>query len=59
MTEVRAVEADNHYYETLDTFTRHLDPDFKRRGVHAVRRERFDVVLRSLSTARDSRKESR
>ena len=22
----RAVDADNHYYETLDAFTRHLDP---------------------------------
>jgi len=30
------IDADNHYYETLDAFTRHLDPAFKRRGVHAV-----------------------
>ena len=23
----RAVDADQHYYEPLDAFTRHLDPD--------------------------------
>jgi predicted TIM-barrel fold metal-dependent hydrolase len=32
----RPVDADNHYYETLDAFTRHLDPAYKRRGVHPV-----------------------
>ena len=26
-------DADNHYYEPLDAFTRHLDPEFKHRGV--------------------------
>jgi len=35
--ETRPVDADNHYYESLDAFTRHLDPEFKRRGVRAVR----------------------
>ena len=25
----RAVDADNHYYETLDAFTRHLDTEFR------------------------------
>jgi predicted TIM-barrel fold metal-dependent hydrolase len=35
--ELRPVDADNHYYETLDAFTRHLDPKFKHRGVRAVR----------------------
>ena len=29
----RAVDADNHYYETLDACTRHLDKEFRRRGV--------------------------
>ena len=38
MTEtVRPIDADNHYYETLDAFTRHLDPAFKRRGVQVMK----------------------
>ena len=37
VTERRPVDADNHYYEALDAFTRHLDPEFKRRGVRVVR----------------------
>ena len=28
-----AVDADHHYYEPLDSFTRHLPKEFKRRGV--------------------------
>jgi predicted TIM-barrel fold metal-dependent hydrolase len=28
-----AFDADNHYYEAIDAFTRHLDPAFRRRGV--------------------------
>jgi predicted TIM-barrel fold metal-dependent hydrolase len=31
------MDADNHYYEPLDAFTRHLDPEFKRRGVVVVK----------------------
>jgi hypothetical protein len=31
--ELRPVDADNHSYETLDAFTRHLDRAFKDRGV--------------------------
>jgi predicted TIM-barrel fold metal-dependent hydrolase len=34
--DFRPIDADNHYYETLDAFTRHLDPAYKRRGVHPV-----------------------
>jgi predicted TIM-barrel fold metal-dependent hydrolase len=34
--ELRPVDADNHYYETLDAFTRYLDKPFKRRGVRVV-----------------------
>ena len=34
--ELRPVDADNHYYESLDAFTRHLDKPFKRRGVRVV-----------------------
>ena len=30
------IDADNHYYETLDACTRHLDPEFRRRGVQVV-----------------------
>jgi len=29
----RAIDVDNHYYEPLDAFTRHLDRKFRRRGV--------------------------
>ena len=30
------IDADNHYYEPLDAFTRHLDPKYKQRGVQVV-----------------------
>ena len=30
------IDVDNHYYEPLDSFTRHLDKKFKRRGVQMV-----------------------
>jgi predicted TIM-barrel fold metal-dependent hydrolase len=30
------IDADNHYYEALDAFTRHLDPKFRERGVRPV-----------------------
>ena len=33
---VRPIDADNHYYEPLDAFTRHLDKAFKRRGVRPL-----------------------
>jgi predicted TIM-barrel fold metal-dependent hydrolase len=33
---LKPIDADNHYYETLDAFTRHLDPKFRRRGVQVV-----------------------
>jgi predicted TIM-barrel fold metal-dependent hydrolase len=32
----KAIDADNHYYEPLDAFTRHLDKEFKLRGVQMV-----------------------
>ena len=31
-----AIDVDNHYYETIDSFTRHLPKEFKRRGVQMV-----------------------
>jgi len=34
--DARPIDADNHYYESLDAFTRHLDPKFKDRGVRPV-----------------------
>src|SRR4051812_39198663 len=34
--EARPIDADNHYYEPLDAFTRHLDPTFADRGVKPV-----------------------
>ena len=33
---LRPIDADNHYYESLDAFTRHLHPDFRRRGVRVL-----------------------
>jgi len=33
----RPFDADNHYYEPLDAFTRHQDPKMSRRGVQVVR----------------------
>jgi predicted TIM-barrel fold metal-dependent hydrolase len=34
--DYKAIDVDNHYYEPLDSFTRHLDKKFKRRGVQMV-----------------------
>src|SRR3546814_9767455 len=34
--DARPIDADNHYYETLDAFTRHLDPKMADRGVKPV-----------------------
>lgn len=36
MDDLRPFDADNHYYEPLDAFTRHLDPEFARRGVQVI-----------------------
>jgi hypothetical protein len=33
----RIVDADNHYYEPDDCFTRHLDPTYADRAYHIVR----------------------
>jgi predicted TIM-barrel fold metal-dependent hydrolase len=32
-TDFAAFDADNHYYEATDAFTRHLGPRFKKRGI--------------------------
>lgn len=34
--DTRPIDADNHYYEPLDAFTRHLDERFRDRGVKPV-----------------------
>ncbi|HEY7054544.1 MAG TPA: amidohydrolase family protein [Mycobacterium sp.] len=34
--DYQAIDVDNHYYEPIDSFTRHLDKKFKRRGVQMV-----------------------
>jgi predicted TIM-barrel fold metal-dependent hydrolase len=31
------VDADNHYYEPYDCFTRHIDPAFADRAIHAIK----------------------
>ncbi len=43
--ESRAIDADNHYYEALDSCTRHLDPAFKRRGVEVLDQGTHKVLL--------------
>ncbi len=43
---VRPIDADNHYYESLDAFTRHLDPAFRDRGVRVLRDgKRVEMVM--------------
>src|SRR5512143_1545641 len=43
---IRPIDADNHYYEPLDAFTRHLDPAFKRRGVRPLQEgKRVELVI--------------
>ena len=39
------IDADNHYYEPLDAFTRHLDPAFRDRGVKPVREGKRTYLL--------------
>jgi len=34
--DFRPIDADNHYYESLAAFTRHLDPKMRRRGVQVL-----------------------
>jgi predicted TIM-barrel fold metal-dependent hydrolase len=43
---LRLIDADNHYYESLDAFTRHLDPAFTRRGVQPMKNgKRTEMVI--------------
>src|SRR4051794_28033365 len=43
--DYRPIDADNHYYESLDAFTRHLDPAFRQRGVQVMKDERGHTQL--------------
>src|SRR5262249_17616094 len=43
--DARPFDADNHYYETLDAFTRHLDPAYRHRGVQVIQTEKRTLVL--------------
>jgi predicted TIM-barrel fold metal-dependent hydrolase len=42
---LRPIDADNHYYESLDAFTRHLPREFKRRGVRVVQEGKRTELL--------------
>jgi predicted TIM-barrel fold metal-dependent hydrolase len=43
--EYRPFDADNHYYEPLDAFTRYLDPTFAHRGVQVVKKGSHTEIL--------------
>ena len=43
--DYEAIDADNHYYEPLDAFTRHLEPKYKDRGVKVVNDGRHTHLL--------------
>jgi predicted TIM-barrel fold metal-dependent hydrolase len=42
----RPIDADNHYYEPLDAFTRHLPKEFRQRGVRPVQHgKRVELLI--------------
>lgn len=43
--DVRPIDADNHYYESLDAFTRHLPKEFRRRGVQVLQGARGPAIV--------------
>lgn len=43
--DYRPFDADNHYYEALDAFTRYQDPTMKRRGVQIVTEGKRSYVV--------------
>lgn len=53
----RPFDADNHYYESLDSFTRYQPPAMKRRGVQILRegKRAFVVVADKISRFNFSR----
>lgn len=43
---LRPIDADNHYYEPLDAFTRHLPKEFRQRGVRPVQHgKRVELLI--------------
>lgn len=42
---MKPIDADNHYYESLDAFTRHLPRDFRRRGVQVLQGARGPEIV--------------
>ncbi|MGA8369346.1 MAG: amidohydrolase family protein [Acidimicrobiales bacterium] len=43
--DYKPIDADNHYYESLDAFTRYLDREYKRRGVQVVKNGTHTEVI--------------
>ena len=43
--DFRPVDADHHYYEPLDACNRHLDPEYRGRGVEVVEQGRHRLLL--------------
>ncbi|MGW0044898.1 amidohydrolase family protein [Rhodococcus sp. NPDC003348] len=43
--DYRAIDVDNHYYEPIDAFTRHLDRKFTRRGVQMLKEGKHTVAV--------------
>jgi predicted TIM-barrel fold metal-dependent hydrolase len=41
----RSVDADNHYYEAIDSCSRHLDREFRQRGVQVVEQGTHKLLL--------------
>ena len=50
----RSVDADNHYYEALDSCTRYLDPAFKQRGVQIVQQGSHQLLLAAAGCSASS-----
>lgn len=47
MTELdyKAIDVDNHYYEPIDAFTRHLEKQFRKRGVQMVKDGKHTLAI--------------
>src|SRR3954463_16815160 len=49
--DYQAIDVDNHYYEPIDSFTRYLPKEFKRRGVQMLRdgKRTFAVIGQQIN----------
>ena len=45
MPDIRPIDADNHYYEALDAFTRHQPKSLRRRGVQVLAGARGPAIV--------------